>query len=117
MSKRLYEVGQMVICIDDKGAEGSIKNGNKYRVIEEQSGCCGQELYFGERWPGPENGLYSMKCGRCNKWNILPNSKLFFRATRFAPIDPIKAEITADLLTEPVEERLDIHQPVTIITP
>lgn len=109
-----FAVGQKVVRIG-KTVEPYVINGEVYTV------CAQRQCPGCSNWKVSVLGLPSTpkdqigKPDYCSCGEIMPKDEFYYgRAEGFAPIHPAQADITKQLATQPVEERLDvpINEPI-----
>lgn len=116
MEQQPFYIGQKVVCIATSmtNAFGQrVVKGSIYIITDCRRCSCGEWSVTVEGIEG--RGKYS-SCPRCIRIMDNNGGHAFISAHRFAPLNPPRVSAIPELLTEPVEERVDHHQPVKILT-
>jgi hypothetical protein len=97
-----FYVGQRVVCVN--GEPSYLYKGVEYVIRELRKGCCESEVWVGTSWAGR-----GQICGRCLKFDSRGDGKCWYRASRFAPIQPAYESATEEILSkfQPTDEKPD----------
>lgn len=104
-----FSIGQKVVCIDDNFVfdtlpKPPIKKGNVYTVCGVAKSCCHWMIDL-----GVYSGLKKIRCSKCSKDRVKPNTNFWAGSFRFAPIQTNYADATAEILEKfkPTEDTPD----------
>lgn len=91
-----WYIGQEIVCIDDKGSEGKLKEGHVYVIETLSKPCCQIVIGVGIKAETPNT-----TCSDCGV-RYSSNEQWTWREKRFAPLDSLVniSELT-EVLNEP----------------